>query len=360
MKILLISNMYPSPETPSFGVFVKNMQHALETQGVNVEKVVIAGEGQNVIQKTLKYYRFISSAYAKIWNKQYDLIYIHNITQTIFVLLPILCIVQPLIVLNAHGSDLMANDLKSRLLRKLCFNQVQKAAMLVAPSSYFKDILKTRYHHSKVIISPSGGVNTKIFYPKEYTQNPIFTIGVVARIDLGKGWDVFLQAIADFRDSHPLINFRVIYAGGGTQVDAFKALYIALKLNNYIDYKGFIPQERLADIYQMFDLFVFATIVEESLGLVGVEAMACGIPVIGSNIGGLPDYIIDGYTGYLFKPGDKKELSEKMYKFYTLSKAEKNKMRKNAVNKGLEFEASNVAKKLNFEINNLLTERRNA
>lgn len=51
------------------------------------------------------------------------------------------------------------------------------------------------------------------------------------------------------------------------------------------------------------DLFVFPTQLEESLGLVGLEAMACGVPVIGSCIGGLTDYIEEGTNGFFSSRG---------------------------------------------------------
>lgn len=58
------------------------------------------------------------------------------------------------------------------------------------------------------------------------------------------------------------------------------------------------------------DVFVFPTKLEESLGLVGLEAMACGVPVIASRIGGLTDYIQEGVNGCFFEPGVPISLAE--------------------------------------------------
>ena len=52
----------------------------------------------------------------------------------------------------------------------------------------------------------------------------------------------------------------------------------------------------------------------ESLGLVGVEALACGVPVIGSNIGGIPGFIEEGKNGFLFDPDNEHSLVEKVIK----------------------------------------------
>lgn len=65
-----------------------------------------------------------------------------------------------------------------------------------------------------------------------------------------------------------------------------------------IKYIGPIPYHSLPEIYCTLDLFIFPTCLEESLGLVGLEAMACEVPVIGSYIGGLKDYIKDKENGF--------------------------------------------------------------
>ena len=62
-------------------------------------------------------------------------------------------------------------------------------------------------------------------------------------------------------------------------------------------------------IFKISDLFIVPSIWEEAFGYVIAEASACGVPVIGSRIGGIPEVIIDGKTGILITPGDVNELA---------------------------------------------------
>ena len=61
-------------------------------------------------------------------------------------------------------------------------------------------------------------------------------------------------------------------------------------------------------VFRACDFFVFPSL-WEGLGLAGIEAMYCGLPVIGSNRQGIKDYVIEGETGYLFEPTNPEELS---------------------------------------------------
>ena len=80
-----------------------------------------------------------------------------------------------------------------------------------------------------------------------------------------------------------------------------------------------LPQSSLAYVYNAIEAFVFPTKRKgESLGLVGLEAMACGAPVIGSQIGGLKDYIIDGKNGLFFEPKNVEELASQLQAFINL------------------------------------------
>ena len=79
----------------------------------------------------------------------------------------------------------------------------------------------------------------------------------------------------------------------------------------YAKFTGFIPWEDLKALYSACDIFVLPSL-EEGHGLVLTEAMASGKPLIGSNVGGIPKQIRDGWNGFLVKPGNEKQLAEKI------------------------------------------------
>jgi len=80
----------------------------------------------------------------------------------------------------------------------------------------------------------------------------------------------------------------------------------------YATFLGWLDQESLATEVMSSDILVFPTIAQEALGRTAVEAMAAGIPVIASRIGGLPFTVVDNYTGLLVTPGDPTDLAAKI------------------------------------------------
>lgn len=77
-----------------------------------------------------------------------------------------------------------------------------------------------------------------------------------------------------------------------------------LNVSDFIDWIDLLPQIELRRIYNDIDYFIFPSELNESLGLVALEAMACGTPVIGSDYAAQSFYINDGVNGYKFKVGD--------------------------------------------------------
>jgi len=81
-----------------------------------------------------------------------------------------------------------------------------------------------------------------------------------------------------------------------------------LKLDNRVRLMGTIPHEQIAGFLNLADVFVLPSL-SEGLGIAIIEAMACGIPVIGTNVDGIPDIIKDNDNGVLVPPGDAEALA---------------------------------------------------
>lgn len=102
-----------------------------------------------------------------------------------------------------------------------------------------------------------------------------------------------------------------IIGGDGLLRPSLESLVNTLGLSQNVIFAGRIPYIDLPYFYSACDVFVIPSIVE-AFGLVTVEAMACGKPVIGTNVGGIPDTIKNGINGYLVNPKDPKSLAEKI------------------------------------------------
>ena len=131
----------------------------------------------------------------------------------------------------------------------------------------------------------------------------------VGRLQPSKGIDTMLRAAADIRRDYP--DVCVLIVGGGlddqderetAELSRLQTLGHRLGLNN-VHYIKAQPQEKLAQYYAAADIFVMPSHYE-SFGMVALEAMACGTPVVASEVGGLASTIVHGDSGLLVPSGD--------------------------------------------------------
>lgn len=138
----------------------------------------------------------------------------------------------------------------------------------------------------------------------------------VSRIDPRKGQEYLIAAMAEVVKKHP--DTSCIFIGNGSltkkiigrtnRLEELEGLVRVYGLEDQVKFLGKVSQNDLMKAYDACDMLVLPSI-NEGFGLVISEAMCFGKPVIGSNIGGIPEQIVDGVNGYLFKPMDHIELA---------------------------------------------------
>jgi D-inositol-3-phosphate glycosyltransferase len=177
---------------------------------------------------------------------------------------------------------------------------------IICASEGEKEMLGSLYNvpASRVTVVPCG-VDTDVFRPfdkadaRQVLSLPPKerTVLFVGRIEPLKGIDVLLRAV-----SHIDGRFRVLVIGGDGKDLARKAelaaLAAELRIADKVTFLDAVPHGDLPLYYNAADICVVPSYYE-SFGLVAVEAMACGIPVIASRVGGLKETVRDGQTGYL-------------------------------------------------------------
>lgn len=341
--------MYPSKTYPSYGVFIKNIKELLEKQGIEiVVQSSIYGRTENKYKKIFNYIGLYLSFFFNLVFKKFDIAYIHFFG---FYSIPMICLLKLLnkkIVINIHGTDLIG---ASRLTQKLQKRVLSKIDLIVIPSKYFKSKLIEKFPNideSRIYVYPSGGINSEVFYPQDKDKLRIkhylsenFTIGYVSHINNNKGWYEFLQAIDKFKQEVDT-NVQIIIVGTGQNEKEFEKELSKLSIKDNVKRYQKLTQMELSEVFNLMDLYIFPTKEDESLGLVGLEAMACGVPVIGSNIAGVPSYLEDKKEGYLVKVGDVENIYEKICKYYSLSADNKKIMRENALDKANKYEANKI------------------
>lgn len=351
MKILLISNMYPSEQFPNYGVFVQNTKKILVKNDIKVDLAVMYKQ-TNKVKKLTSYALHYGRVLWKGLFGTYDYLYVHYASHNA---LPVLILKKfrrnIKVITNIHGSDVVPKDLNDNQFESNVKKLLQLSNKIISPSIAYKELIKNKYNlTNSIYVFPSGGVDPDIFYSynnkeeakKKLNLNPDQkVIGCVSRIDSGKGWEYFLQAISLLENDTPT-SYHYLYVGSGVEEEKFKAMMVKLNLHSKVTHLPALPQPELVHVYNAIDAFIFPS-KAESLGLVGLEAMACGTPVIGSKVGGLQDYIQPGKNGLFFEKGNIDELAFQIGSFINLSDEEKTRMSLASIETAGEYDLNKVS-----------------
>lgn len=159
-------------------------------------------------------------------------------------------------------------------------------------------------------------IDTEWFSPDpNYVAGDISKILFVGRIERAKGIFVFADAIPKVLDEHK--NVKFIFAGGARTPEAFEEFKTYVKRSAsfpYCEFTGFVSKKKLRDLYQKCDIFVNPSTIYESFSYTNAEAMACGKPVVTSDMGGMPETVGNMIGGLVFRAKNNGDLSHKLLK----------------------------------------------
>jgi glycosyltransferase involved in cell wall biosynthesis len=158
-------------------------------------------------------------------------------------------------------------------------------------------------------VIPQFGVDPSIFSPPcgEQVPSPSFLIGYVGRLVPEKGVDLLLKAAAGIEGE-----WRLAIVGTGPERDQLEMLTHHLGLAGRVLFQGSLPSSKLPDLYRQLDVLVVPSRSRpnwiEQFGRVLIEAMACGVPVVGSDCGEIPNVV--GDAGLIFPEGNVQALQD--------------------------------------------------
>lgn len=196
---------------------------------------------------------------------------------------------------------------------------IQQADYIQAISYYLKNFAERRGAKSPIEVIPNG-VDLELFSAK-YTNAEIkairgnlgikdeYVIVTTSRLVPKNGVDVLIAAIAKFKEKRP--NVKCLILGDGPERSALERQAKKLKLETNVLFLGQVGQKDLPLYLKISDMFVRPSR-SEGLGSSFLEAMAAEVPVIGTPVGGIVDFLHNGQTGFLVEVDNPEELAEKM------------------------------------------------
>lgn len=174
--------------------------------------------------------------------------------------------------------------------------------LIFAPTPEVKDLLHNNSIYRPVAVLPTG-LSTEDFVKDEaesrnirdrYNTSRLFCS--VSRLENEKNYDFMIRGLAKLKEQWEL-DFKVLIIGEGTEKQSLIAQAKQLGLENEIVFLGYIEHEKLIHYYNACDMFLF-TSQSETQGIVLLEAMAAGLPVVAVEGSGINDIVDNGFNGF--------------------------------------------------------------
>lgn len=218
--------------------------------------------------------------------------------------------------LSVWGSDVYDFPQKSplhRLFLKWC---LKRATWIMSTSNAMAQ--ETRRYTAKEIDITPFGVDTELFSPaREKSVRSEFVVGTVKGLAAKYGIATILRGSRAALELEPDMPLRIRIAGTGPEGDHLRQLCHDLGLAERTDWLGFVEPEYVPDVWRSFDVALIPSELEsESFGVSAVEAQACAIPVVISDIPGLMEATDPGKSSIVIPRGDYHALGRTIVELY--------------------------------------------
>lgn len=201
------------------------------------------------------------------------------------------------------------DDLLTELVWVYLRNLLRRPEVVIAPSTPIKEELIANGVAMKSCEVVPTGVDCTKFTPERYDKKFLDRFGLggkrvllhVGRLSLEKKLDTVLKAIATLAPTEP--DLRLLVVGKGPAEEHYKGMARELGISDRVVFAGFLPEEDLPVAYASAEALVIASTFETQ-GLVVLEALASGTPVIGIRVRAIPEFVHEGKNGCLFDEDD--------------------------------------------------------
>ena len=269
---------------------------------------------------------FYKNLIAAIKKSDAEIIFLHGSTQVLWAKLAI--------VLGKQKRLLIVRETQANLLKTKQDWVWLKTAMLFAGkiiflSENYKQEIKKKlsflYRENKIEVIPNG-IDLEKFKPVLKINKNKIVLGMQSRLVKIKDHITLLQAFAlvSARNSHA--NYMLKIAGDGEYRTTLEGCARGLNITQNVEFTGMLNEDDLVDFIQSLDIYIHASL-GETMSTAIMQAMACEVPIIASDVDGISNMIENGKTGILVPVKNKNKLAEEMERLvndtklqYTLGK----------------------------------------
>lgn len=215
------------------------------------------------------------------------------------------------LLLSVWGSDVYDFPLEGRIQAWLLRRNLQAADALASTSAAMAGQVRRLWSAAGPIAVTPFGVDMSCFSPAEPAAGPL-TVGTVKTLAHKYGIDTLLRAFAQVG---PALGARLLIVGDGPQREQLQALAVELGIAQWVEWAGAVPHAEVPRWLQRLHVYVAASRLDsESFGVAVVEAMACGLPVVVSDAGGLPEVLGPGDGGLTVPRDDPAALARALHR----------------------------------------------
>jgi len=231
---------------------------------------------------------------------------VHALHLTSYGFLGALADCHPLVV-SVWGTDVLEAPNLTPFHRWLTRYALAHADVLTATGLHLATATTPFAPRNKPVTVVPYGVDLAQFKPRKRRARKKTVIGAVSRLSVEKGMSYLVEAFALLRRRYgDTVALQI--AGEGPEEGSLRALSRRLGIEDGIEFKGWIDHAELPAFLQGLDIFALPS-TYEGFGVAAVEASAMALPVVATNVYGIPDVVIDGETGLLVPPRNPEALA---------------------------------------------------
>jgi glycosyltransferase involved in cell wall biosynthesis len=228
-------------------------------------------------------------------------------------------------IVTEHSSSFVRNKISNEKIRSI-ENVAKKASKVTAVSSSFNNILK---EYIKTNIDLLSNIVDDFFFQKKIQKkiSNDFIFLHIASLDKNKNQELLIRSFEKIVKLNDEVYLNI--AGDGYMRNFLESLVKKLNIEKQVNFLGRIPQERVREEMMKSDCFVLSSNFE-TFGVVLIEALACGLPLIATKCGG-PEDIVNEQNGILINVENQLQLEDAMMNMYkNVNKYDKEKLRNDA------------------------------